>query len=106
MGWLDCHLHHFEIRKKHKREESRIGIPDLEGMADLPEVFPGWEIPVHIYFEELGIEARYNYDYGDDWWHILRLEGYIYREKGIKYPVCIGGERACPPENSGGAYGY
>lgn len=106
MGWLDYHLHHFEIRKKHKREESRLGIPDFEGMADMPEVFPGWEVPVHLYFEELGMEARYNYDYGDDWWHTVKLEGYIYREKGIKYPVCIGGERACPPEDCGGAYGY
>ena len=106
MGWLDSHLHHFEIRKKGSRQEARIGIPDLYNTGELPEVFPGWEIPVVNYFNDLGVEAKYNYDYGDDWWHNVKLEGYIYREKGIKYPVCTGGERACPPEDCGGVSGY
>lgn len=28
------------------------------------------------------------------------------REKGVKCPLCIGGERACPPEDCGGVPGY
>ena len=59
-----------------------------------------------IYFNNLGIEAKYYYDYGDDWTHIVKLEGYIFREKNIKYPVCIGGTRACPREDCGGVSGY
>ena len=67
MGWKDTHLHHFEIRGKGKRKEVHIGIPDFDGTGDLEEVFPGWEIPVLVYFNELGIKAKYEYDYGDGW---------------------------------------
>lgn len=58
------------------------------------------------YFNDLGIEAKYVYDYGDDWHHLVKLEGYMYREKGVKYPICVDGERACPPEDCGGPGGY
>jgi hypothetical protein len=27
-------------------------------------------------------------------------------EKGTHYPFCIDGKRACPPEDSGGTFGY
>jgi len=107
MGWLDYHLHHFEIRKKNKSKEDHIGIPDLDGPSDMvQEVFPGWEIPISLYFDELGKTAKYLYDYGDSWWHTVQLEGYLFKEKNRKYPVCIAGERACPPEDCGGDHGY
>jgi hypothetical protein len=106
MGWLDYHLHHFGIKGKGKRSEIQIGIPDFEGLEDMPEVFPGWEIMVMVYFNDLGVEAEYHYDYGDSWVHKVKLEGYMYREKNIRYPICTGGERACPPEDCGGVYGY
>ena len=38
--------------------------------------------------------------------HKVLLEGYIYRYPKIKYPVCVGGERACPPEDCGGVGGF
>ncbi len=106
MGWQDYHLHHFEIKGKGKRKEVRIGIPDFEGSGELPEVFPGWEIAVIAYFNALGVEAVYEYDYGDGWLHTVKLEGYIFREKGIQYPICIDGKNACPPEDCGGVDGY
>jgi len=106
MGWKDYHLHHFEIRGKGKRKEAHIGIPDFDRMEDLEEVYPGWEIPVFVYFNDLGVKAKYLYDYGDSWMHAVQLEGFLYQEKGIKYPICIGGERACPPEDCGGVSGY
>jgi len=106
MGWTDSHLHHFEIKGKGKRKAERIGIPDFERWSELPEVFPGWEIWISAYFNDLGVQATYEYDYGDGWIHHIRLEGYIYRDPKIKYPVCIGGERACPPEDCGGVGGY
>lgn len=106
MGWLDYHLHHFTIKAKAKHKAVNIGIPDFCTPGDLPEVFPGWEIHVASYFNDLGITADYLYDYGDDWYHTIKLEGYIFKEKGKKYPCCTGGERSCPREDCGGIIGY
>ena len=49
---------------------------------------------------------RYKYDFGDDWEHEVLFEGYPPVEKGRKYPLCLEGQRACPPEDVGGVYGY
>jgi Plasmid pRiA4b ORF-3-like protein len=106
MGWNDSHLHHFEIRGKGKKKVAHIGIPDFDRTGDLEEVSPGWEILVLSYFNELGIKAKYEYDYGDGWKHTVQLEGYLYKDKDTKLPICIGGERACPPEDCGGVSGY
>lgn len=105
MGWLDCHLHHFEIKAKGRAKAVKIGIPDFEGISE-EEIFPGWEISVDTYFNDLGIEAEYLYDYGDSWRHRVRLEGYMAWDKGSKYPRCLDGARACPPEDCGGESGY
>jgi hypothetical protein len=107
LGWHDSHLHHFVIKGKGKREEARIGIPDFDRVSDeIPAVIPGWEIPVLTYFNDLGVEAKYLYDYGDSWWHTVQLEAYVLRDKEAQYPVSLGGERACPPEDCGGVQRY
>jgi hypothetical protein len=31
------------------------------------------------YFNDLGVHAEYEYDYGDGWLHKIMLEGYLYR---------------------------
>ena len=38
--------------------------------------------------------------------HDALFEGLLVKEKGSKYPKCLGGERACPPEDCGGVRGY
>jgi Plasmid pRiA4b ORF-3-like protein. len=49
---------------------------------------------------------RYVYDFGDDWRHDIVVEKVLDPDEGIKYPVCIGGKRNCPPEDVGGPWGY
>jgi hypothetical protein len=46
------------------------------------------------------------YDFGDNWHHTVTLEEILPVAKGVAYPRCIGGEKACPPEDSGGPSGY
>jgi hypothetical protein len=104
MGWLDYHLHAFRIRQKYKSRMIEIGIPDDE--FDEVVFLPGWEIPVREYFTEPGDTAEYEYDFGDGWEHEVLLEGILLKEKGTKYPRCIAGERACPPEDCGSVPGY
>jgi hypothetical protein len=62
MGWTDSHMHHFEIKGKGKKKAERIGIPDFDGWGELPEVFPGWENLATAYFNDLGIQATYEYE--------------------------------------------
>lgn len=48
----------------------------------------------------------YTYDFGDYWQHELRLEKIAEPEPSKSYPICIGGKRACPPEDCGGPWAY
>jgi hypothetical protein len=104
MGWLDCHLHAFRIHKKPTDEMIEIGIPGDE--MDDDKILPGWEIPIRDYFREPGESVPYEYDFGDGWNHAILLEGIFLKETSARYPRCIGGERACPPEDCGSVPGY
>ncbi|WP_244156297.1 plasmid pRiA4b ORF-3 family protein [Desulfonatronospira thiodismutans] len=104
MGWLDYHLHAFRFRPKHKRDVIEIGIPS-EKWDDL-ETLPGWDIKLDSYLHQPGQWFEYEYDFGDGWMHDALFEGLLVKEKGSKYPKCLGGERACPPEDCGGVRGY
>jgi hypothetical protein len=48
----------------------------------------------------------YEYDFGDSWEHEILIEKILQPEAGVRYPVCITGKRACPPEDCGGIWGY
>ncbi len=104
MGWQDYHLHLFSIKRPHAHSVTEIGIPD-ESYDDI-KILPSWEIAVWNYFTHLGVKAIYTYDFGDDWRHEVLLEGELIKEKWVKYPICLGGEGKCPPEDCGGIYGY
>jgi Flp pilus assembly protein TadD len=49
---------------------------------------------------------RYLYDSVDYWIHKIAVEKTLTYDENIRYPVCTGGRRAAPPENSGGIRGY
>ena len=105
MGWEDAHLHEFNIGGK--RNPQRIGIPmeddmpvgDDPGRAD-------WDVPITTCFGKPGATGRYLYDFGDGWSHTVTLEAILSREPKVKYPRCLDGARACPPEDCGGPPGY
>jgi len=50
---------------------------------------------------------EYEYDFGDSWQHEVLFEGRPRAEqRSRRYPICLEGERACPPEDVGGTWGY
>ncbi len=81
-------------------------MPTEEDFANSPEVLPGWEIAVAEYLCEPGDRVAYEYDFGDSWRHEITLQGIAPRVKGQRYPRCVAGARACPPEDCGGVPGY
>jgi hypothetical protein len=105
MGWSDSHLHEFRLKNPATGETDVIGVPGDQFEGD-PEVHAGWKKKAADYFPAVGSTARYLYDFGDNWEHTLELEKIVPREKGVRYPLCVDGKRACPPEDCGGLEGY
>ena len=48
----------------------------------------------------------YTYDMGDSWEHEILVEKVLPYDPLVRYPVCLTGKRACPPEDCGGVWGY
>ncbi len=105
MGWSDSHLHQFDLVNPSTRKRAEIGMPD-EGFGFGEEVMPGWKQKIAARFSMENKSAEYIYDFGDNWEHTVRLEKILPRENNVSYPQCVGGKRACPPEDCGGFWGY
>jgi pRiA4b ORF-3-like protein len=106
MGWRDYHLHAFRVRNPKSGEAEQIGIPDDDPFEGAEAFLPGWEVPIVDYFGQPGARADYEYDFGDGWKHEVVLEQVTVRVPKAKYPICVDGAGACPPEDCGGIHGY
>jgi hypothetical protein len=96
MGWMDFHLHSFDI------DGIQYGEPDPEGELMLRD-----ELEVRLdAVAAKGSRFLYTYDFGDWWEHDVLVEDVFTAEPDERYPACVAGERACPPEDVGGAFGY
>ena len=104
MGWFDSHLHVFRLKKPHGKKIIEIGIP-MDDFDDI-KILQGWDEYISDYLFEPGMIATYEYDFGDSWNHEIVLEGILLKDKTSNYPRCIDGQRACPPEDCGGIWGY
>ncbi|MCZ7554187.1 MAG: hypothetical protein B6D39_00105 [Anaerolineae bacterium UTCFX2] len=99
MGWEDYHLHMFTI------EGSIYGDPAYDEYGDLGTIDETrFKLNQVIYRE--GQRLSYEYDFGDSWDHTLLVEKILPPQEGVRYPTCLKGKRACPPEDVGGVWGY
>ncbi|MCD6501167.1 plasmid pRiA4b ORF-3 family protein [bacterium] len=105
MGWEDCHLNEFIIDHPLTGVKVRIGYPRDE-LEDIKFVTDDYETPIKDYFNSKNRIAEYLYDFGDDWKHDIILEEIIEMNEPGELPKCLDGERACPPEDCGGVFGY
>ncbi len=51
-------------------------------------------------------EFEFIYDFGDWWSHKIIFESFVEVDPKEKYPVCIDGKNAAPPEDVGGPPGF
>lgn len=49
---------------------------------------------------------EYQYDFGDKWYHRIKLQKILLRDPSVRLPVCLSGKRQCPPEDSGGVWRF
>jgi hypothetical protein len=105
MGWIGYHLHLFEIFNPRTFRLDQIGILDDTGFDATP-IIPETKAKIARYFSLRNNSATYEYDFGDGWEHKIFLEKIVPADPYIKYPICIAGRRACPPEDCGGVWGY
>jgi hypothetical protein len=104
MGWQDRHLHEFRFAAP-ARGELLIGIPDPDFPEERP-CLPGWEVPLAEHLRPGMPAMLYLYDFGDYWEHELLYEAQLERDAKARYPRCVDGAGACPPEDCGGIGGY
>ncbi len=98
MGWSNSHLHRFEVAGEHLTEfEEDIAV----GAIDSRQV----EIR-DMKLNRKGKVFSYLYDFGDEWQHEILVEDRLSVEDKAQFPLCVAGERACPPDDSGGVPGY
>ncbi len=103
MGWTNTHLHRFEIGGREYgdpklMEEQMAGF----GMIDSTTTMLSNVLPRN----NKRLRIQYEYDFGDSWLHEVLFEGRKEVQADRKYPICLEGERACPPEDVGGVWGY
>ena len=98
MPWENYHLHEFLVGDEH------YGVPDPEyGDTMLDET----TVTLGEIFTEYADGITYIYDFGDGWQHKIECEGIDPGEVEVgSCAVCVDGEMACPPEDSGALFGY
>ena len=97
MGWTDSHLHQFMVGP------TAYGVPDPDFDLD---VRSERTVPLSRVLQAPKDKIIYEYDFGDSWEHELLLEKLLAPDPTIRYPLCVTGKRACPPEDCGGIWGY
>jgi Plasmid pRiA4b ORF-3-like protein len=99
MGWWDYHLHMFTIAGE------IYGDPADDEYGELGTLNES-RYKLSQLIDSEGQRFSYEYDFGDSWDHTLLVEKILSPEEGLRYPLCLKGKRACPPEDVGGVWGY
>ncbi|MBD0268050.1 MAG: plasmid pRiA4b ORF-3 family protein [Cyanobacteria bacterium Co-bin8] len=94
MGWKNQYPHFFKVNDKRYGQPSAGSEVEDEGAIALTEIFSFDPQP-----------CFYTYDPAEGWLHRLELNEVLEQPEQAAL-CCIDGERACPPEKSGGVWGY
>ncbi len=105
MGWEDKHWHEFR-HGKGKRLFDVIG-PDHEEVEKGDNFQEERKVTLKNFVgrRQFPIRFLYRYDFKDEWVHEVAIEKKSEGDEGT-LPILLEGERACPPEDCGGSFGY
>ena len=108
MGWLDYHLHHFEVPAAGSSAGPVVHLecPWLEPWDRDEDWLITTEVRLRDHFHRPGDRSLYRYDYGDGWEMDILLEEILLKQKGVRYPSCLDGALSGPPEDCGGIQNY
>jgi len=96
ISWENYNLYEFNVNGL------EVGMPDEDYSEDIQD---SKTIKFSEVLKKEKQKFHYLYDFGDSWEHIIVVEK-ILEKYPQKCPVCIAGERTCPPEDCGGDWGY
>ena len=98
MGWAFEHPYRFTIGGVDYADPAMTSDEEVEDAC-------GTRLSTVLPTENRRPRFSYEYDSGDEWIHQLIVEERFLPKEGVNYPICVGGQRACPPEDSGGSVG-
>jgi hypothetical protein len=101
-GWEYEHMFEFQTGRG-RHAEPIAGIPGDSGWDE--PVSDAKRVKLASFFTRAGKKCTYIYDFGDSWHHTVRLKRTVESDEKFKRRL-IGGERAFPPEDCGGIWGY
>jgi hypothetical protein len=110
MGWGNCHRHQFIAENVIytndllHNEDDEYGLLDGEDLEKQDRSEKKYTV-AHLLSKE-DDTIIYEYDLGDSWTHQVKLKKILPVDANAHQPRCIKGEKACPPEDCGGIWGY
>ncbi len=101
-NWEDYHLYMFMSKKASYTSRESLEEVMFGGNKELPSD----EYSIKTELNDIKDNIKYIYDFGDSWKHDIVLEKILPYDSKINYPICTGGRREGPMEDSGGIYYY
>jgi hypothetical protein len=112
--WTDSHLYHFlvppggKLTRTALRDAKRYHVlpPDAIFGDDEEDESPADEVLIGRIFTPQCKQIIYEYDFGDSWEHLVKLEKRSPGGDQDAVPRCLAGENAAPLDDMGGIWGY
>lgn len=97
MGWVDCHLHKFDMLNPATYRREQIGIPDD---SINKSIVPEKHAQIANYFSLFNKLCKYEYVFASPCKFLITLEKIIPVDPNVKYPRCVAGNCSSPPEDN------
>jgi hypothetical protein len=100
LSWEDYHLFEFLVGDR------IYGVPAPDGEDYGRKVVWAKSVKIAKLIAQGVTRFDYNYDFGDNWRHLIVIEAVADSDPRQYYPRLVAGERRGPPEDCGGVPGY